>query len=117
VGGGAQEETSQWNREVERQRFIVVYPSGVAGAGPGIWRAERGAGLVEDLRFIAELIDTLKAAYNVDSTSVYANGLSNGGGMTFVLSCRLSDRIPAVGMAAPAPFLPWAGARTNGRCR
>jgi len=52
------------------------------------------------------LIDTLTAAYNVDPTRIYAKGLSNGGGMTFVLSCTLSDRIAAVGVVAPALFLP-----------
>jgi len=53
------------------------------------------------------LIDTLTAAYNIDLSRVYADGLSNGGGMAFVLSCMLSDRIAAVGMVGPALFLPW----------
>jgi polyhydroxybutyrate depolymerase len=53
------------------------------------------------------LIDTLKATYNVDSTRIYANGLSNGGGMAFVLSCTLSDRIAAVGMVGAAQLLPF----------
>jgi polyhydroxybutyrate depolymerase len=54
------------------------------------------------------LIDTLEAAYNIDPTRIYANGLSNGGGMAFVLSCTLSDRIAAVGMVAAAQFLPFS---------
>ena len=54
-------------------------------------------GLTRDVRFISELIDTLEAAYNIDPARIYANGLSNGGGMAFVLSCTLSDRIAAVG--------------------
>jgi polyhydroxybutyrate depolymerase len=54
------------------------------------------------------LIDTLEAAYNIDPTRIYANGLSNGGGMAFVLSCTLSDRIAAVGMVAAAQLLPWS---------
>ena len=68
---------------------------------------DRGAGLMKDVRFISELIDTLKAAYNIDPARIYANGLSNGGGMAFVLSCTLSDRIAAVGMVAAAQLLPW----------
>ena len=106
--GAAQKETSQWNRVAEREGLIVVYPSGDAGAGPRIWHVERDAALLmQDVRFIAELIDTLKAAYNIDSTRIFANGLSNGGGMAFVLSCTLSDRIAAVGMVAAAQLLPW----------
>jgi polyhydroxybutyrate depolymerase len=42
----------------------------------------------------------LEASYNIDTTLIYANGMSNGGGMAFVLSCTLSDRIAAVGMVS-----------------
>jgi poly(3-hydroxybutyrate) depolymerase len=63
--------------------------------------------LVKDVRFIAELIDKLKASYNIDAKRIYANGFSNGGGMAFVLSCTLSDRIAAVGMVGAAQTLPW----------
>ena len=67
-----------------------------------------GTGLQDDVRFISKLIDTLEAAYNIDPARIYANGLSNGGGMAFVLSCTLSDRIAAVGMVAAAHSLPWS---------
>jgi len=104
----AQKETSQWNEEAERQGFIAVYPSGSDDAVPRIWHVDRGAGLMRDVRFISELIDTLEARYNIDERMIYANGLSNGGGMAFVLSCTLSDRIAAVGMVAAAQLLPWS---------
>src|SRR2546429_6037060 len=39
---------------------------------------------------------------------IYANGLSNGGGMSFQLSCTLSDRIAAVGMVGAALLLPFS---------
>jgi polyhydroxybutyrate depolymerase len=96
-----QKEVSQWNRVADEYGFIVVYPSGVSGRGPRVWR-------VTDVRFISELIDTLEKAYNIDPTRIYANGLSNGGGMSFVLSCTLSDRIAAVGMVGAAHLLPWS---------
>jgi len=106
----AQMETSQWNRVADEHGFLVVYPSGISGRGPRAWPAGGGAELTEmtrDVRFISELIDTLGAHYNIDPARVYANGLSNGGGMAFVLSCTLSGRIAAVGMVATAIFLPW----------
>ena len=105
--GAAQRETSQWNELADSQGFIVVYPSGIGGKGVRSWHVEPGAGLMKDVRFISELIDTLKVSYNIDSTRIYANGLSNGGGMSFALSCMLSDRIAAVGMVAAAQTLPW----------
>ncbi len=108
LGPAAQRETSQWNKAAEEHGFIAVYPSGTEDDGPRIWHAERGAGLGRDVRFIADLIDTLEADYNIDPARIYANGLSNGGGMAFVLSCTLSDRIAAVGMVAAAQTLPWS---------
>ena len=104
----AQRETSQWNRVADREGFIVVYPSGLTGNGPIIWRAGRGPGLAKDVRFISDLIDTLSARYNIDPLRIYANGLSNGGGMAFVLSCTLSGRIAAVGLVGAAHLLPWS---------
>ena len=106
--GAAQKETSQWNKLADNRGFIVVYPSGIGGKGVRIWRAEPGSGLMKDVKFIAELIDTLKVSYNIDTTRIYANGLSNGGGMSFALSCTLSDRIAAIGMVAAAETLPWS---------
>jgi polyhydroxybutyrate depolymerase len=109
-GGGGwpahQRDTSGWNRLAESQGFIVVYPAG-SGA-PRAWSVDHGTGLLDDVGFISELIDTLEAGYNIDPTRIYANGLSNGGGMAFVLSCTLSDRIAAVGMVAAAYSLPWS---------
>ncbi len=97
---------SRWNGLAESQGFIVVYPSG--SDVPKIWHVDRGAGLTRDVTFIAALIDTLEAAYNIDPTRIYANGLSAGGGMAFVLSRTLSDRIAAVGLVAAAQPMDWS---------
>ena len=100
--------TSQWNRVADRYGFIVVYPSAIKGQGPQVWEFgdDRGATLI-DVRFIADLIDHVAGAYNIDRTRVYANGLSNGGGMSFALSCTMSDRIAAVGLVGTAFTVPW----------
>jgi polyhydroxybutyrate depolymerase len=103
----AQMEISGWNRMADEHGLIVVYPSGVAGRGPRAWHMDE-AGLATDVRFIADLLDTLQAAYAIDPMRIYADGLSNGGGMAFVLSCTMSNRIAAVGMVASAQLLPWS---------
>jgi polyhydroxybutyrate depolymerase len=96
---------SQWNRVADQHGFIVAYPS--AGGFPKIWHVDRVPGLAVDVRFIADLIDALAAQYNIDPARIYANGMSNGGGMAFVLSCTLSDRIAAIGMVSAAQSLAW----------
>jgi polyhydroxybutyrate depolymerase len=110
-GGGSypaqQMNMSGWNRLADEHGFIVVYPAGTGF--PRVFRAQGpGAGLTAEVRFFSGLIDTLTAAYNLDPRRIYADGLSNGGGMAFVLSCTLSDRIAAVGVVASAQFLPWS---------
>jgi len=97
---------TEWNRLADSQGFIVVYPSGLGGAGPRVWRV--GSDFAKDVRFISELIDRLEAAYNIDRSRIYASGFSNGGGMAFVLSCTMADRIAAVGMIGAAQTLPWS---------
>lgn len=107
--GASQRDISRWNELADAKGFIVVYPSGVGGKGVRIWRAEPGEDLAKDVGFISALIDTLSAHYDIDATRIFANGLSNGGGMSFALSCTLSNRIAAIGMVAPAQTLPWSG--------
>jgi len=109
----AQKESSQWNELADERSFIVVYPSGEVGDGPRSWNVHPGNGPAKDARYISDLIDTLSSTYNIDPTRIYANGLSNGGGMSFVLSCTLSDRIAAVGTVVAAQTLPFSWCRDS----
>lgn len=98
---------SQWNPIADREGFIVVYPSGTGF--PKRWQAfpqEPGDSL-KDVIFIADLIESLSAQYNIDPARIYVNGLSNGGRMTFLLGCELTDRIAATGTVAGAFVLPF----------
>ena len=95
---------SQWNTLADEQGFIVAYPAGTGG-GPKVFTLDRllsDGRRAPDIVFISELIDTIEAAYNIDPARIYANGLSNGGGMTYALSCTLADRIAAFGPLASA---------------
>jgi polyhydroxybutyrate depolymerase len=98
---------SGWNRLADEEGFIVVYPGG-EGTGPAVWhlRGHTAEGM-PDVVFISQLIESLRATYNIDPARIYANGLSNGGGMSFALSCRMSHRIAAVGLVGAAHLVPW----------
>ena len=104
--GAAQRGMSGWNAIADSAGFIVVYPDGVK-RGPRVWRSTSAAVVPFDVRFVSDLLDTLQARYRIDARRVYANGISNGGGMSFVLACTLSHRIAAVGLVGPALFLPF----------
>ena len=99
---------SHWNDLAEEDGFIVVYPAGMGL--PRHWMAYEKTGVVggtlKDVTFISDLIDTLQSEFAIDPDRIYANGLSNGGGMSFTLACKLSDRIAAIGGVAGAYVLP-----------
>ncbi|MCU0521014.1 MAG: alpha/beta hydrolase-fold protein [Anaerolineae bacterium] len=102
-----QRDISAWNDLADEHGFIVVYPMGTRF--PLRWQVGGDPG--RDVMFISDLIDALAAQYSIDPDRVYANGLSNGGGMSFALACHLSDRIAAFGSVSGAYVLPWAACR------
>lgn len=103
-----QMEISGWNTLADQHGFIVVYPQGTSF--PLRWTTHAvdssAAGLPDDTGFIADLIDRLSAEYNIDPQRIYANGLSNGGGMSNRLACELADRIAAIGGVSGAYLYP-----------
>lgn len=100
---------SHWNQVADEAGFLVVYPTG--SGFPLRWhcngRLNKAEQARQDVQFISDLIDQLKKEYNIDEARIYANGLSNGGGMSFLLACRLSQRIAAIGSVGGAYLLPW----------
>ncbi|MGA9398871.1 MAG: PHB depolymerase family esterase [Anaerolineaceae bacterium] len=103
-----QMQLSGWNNLADEYGFIVVYPSGTGF--PKHWHdtghSEVGEDPLVDLKFISDLIDELEQEYSIDKTRIYANGLSNGGGMSVFLACTLSNRIAAVGIVSGAYLVP-----------
>lgn len=92
-----------FNRLADMEGFIVVYPDGIDkhwndGRGLQAYRAHREN--IDDVGFISTLIDRLVRTLNVDTTRIYAAGISNGGQFSQRLACELSDRIAAIGVVA-----------------
>lgn len=97
-----------WNELADEYGFLVVYPRGTGfplhwNVSPIIEDQDKAQ---EDVVFFRDLIDHLCQAYNLDRGRIYANGMSNGGGMTHLLACKLSDRIAAFGSVAGAFLYP-----------
>jgi polyhydroxybutyrate depolymerase len=105
-GGGTasgQETLSGFSTKAEQVGCIVVYPEGVADPSSGKRNFADGRGLnyaeqqgVDDVAFIAGLLDAVSAATPVDRLRVYSCGISNGGLMSQRLGEQLSDRIAAI---------------------
>src|SRR5690606_20552243 len=78
--------------------FAVVMPHG-EGAIPR-WEVDPDPEANADLQFIAAVLDQVEAELCIDTSRVYATGLSNGAFMSSVLACSMADRFVAVAPVA-----------------
>ncbi len=87
--------------------FLIVHPNGTLdGQGNRFWNTFGGASTVDDVGFIADLIISLQATYNLDANRIYATGMSNGGFMSYALACELNDRIAAIASVTGSMITP-----------
>jgi polyhydroxybutyrate depolymerase len=112
-GGNAQnaERMTGFTDLVERERLIAVYPDGTGRLPTTLltWNADHCCGSamtnrVDDVGFIAALLDTLAARYPVDAARIYVTGMSNGGMMAHKLARELPQRIAAIAPVVGAIF-------------
>ncbi|MBT3872235.1 MAG: T9SS type A sorting domain-containing protein [Flavobacteriaceae bacterium] len=78
--------------------FLLVHPQGTILNGNQHWNVGfPGSGsTTDDLGFTEALIDELANLYAINLDRVYGTGMSNGGFMSFLLACQLSEKIAAV---------------------
>lgn len=85
--------------------FAVVTPNGTGN--PLHWDVGVDVDANADLAFVHDLLGQLEAELCVDTSRVYATGLSNGAMMTSTVACTMADRFAAVapvsGLLHPEP--------------
>jgi polyhydroxybutyrate depolymerase len=92
----------------EQAGFIAVFPNGYSrlpGGNIATWNAGICCGKardkdIDDVGFIKQVINDMKIKANIDAKRVYANGMSNGGMMSYRLACELADSITAIASVA-----------------
>ena len=82
----------------DTEGFLLVHPEGTTFIGNQFWNVGFPglSSTVDDVGFTEALIDELATLYAIDLDRVYATGMSNGGFMSFLLACQLSEKIAAV---------------------
>lgn len=109
-GGGSNAEVmrrySGLDATADAEGFVAVYPSGSGRLeGALTWNGGSCCGHarrreVDDVAFVAALLDDLGAVMRIDRRRVFATGISNGGILAYRLACELSDRIAAIAPVA-----------------
>jgi polyhydroxybutyrate depolymerase len=102
-GGGGNgekaERISRISRQSDKDGFLLVYPDAVGrnwNDGRAVRKYLSHRKNIDDVGFIAALIDKLKSDYAIDPKRVYVSGASNGGMMAHRLACELTDKITAI---------------------
>lgn len=104
LGSAVQAERSYGFRDLaEKKNFIAVFPDGIDHH----WNDGREGGLasvrsIDDIAFIAALLDRLAADYRIDPKRIYAAGISNGAMFSYALATKLNPRFAAIGTVAGA---------------
>ena len=105
--GGARTQTG-FSTLGARVGAIVVYPAGSGRLGTRrllTWNDETCCAYaqrahVDDRGFVRALLDTLVASYAIDTTRIFATGISNGGMMAYLVGCDDADRVAAIAVVS-----------------
>lgn len=102
---GAVRYQTDFDKLADREGFIAVFPAGHHSNFTDRllqWNDGRPTtkdpsfNMIDDVGFVAALLDDVAKYFNIDKNRVYATGISNGSMMTYRLACELSDRIAAI---------------------
>lgn len=98
VGSGVQiAELTRFDEQAERLGWIAAYPDAhEPGLPHGGWSTYATPVPVDDVGFIASIVDELRRSERVDAAYVYAAGFSRGGMLAYRLGCELADRFAAI---------------------
>jgi len=93
---------SQMSNFANPQNIAVVYPQGINYTGGLTWNVGVwwDASEYDDVGYLNALIDSVISNFEIDTSRIYACGMSTGGFMAYELACELSDRIVAFGSVA-----------------
>lgn len=88
-----------------RDGFIVVYPKGLGNRWNSDLNSPRFPGYyehVDDVGFVAKVIEDVERTYKIDPRRVYVTGMSNGALLTQMVAGQLTDKIAAAASVAGA---------------
>ncbi len=93
------------SRKSDQAGFLVVYPEGSGSKELRTWEAGQRRGPdagdhPNDVEFVRALLAELPKLLSIDTTRVYAAGISNGGMLCYRLASELSDRFAAIASVA-----------------
>lgn len=108
-GGNADniEDTTNFTQKALKEKFIVVYPYGTGLLKKVLltWNCGFCCGYalrknIDDIGFVRSLYEHILNNYPINTSRVYATGISNGGIMSYYVGAALSDIFAAIAPVA-----------------
>ncbi len=95
---------NRFNELSDKEDFIIVYPQGMYKS----WNdnnkrsnySKARKENINDVGFIEQMTYYLSSKYSIDTSNIFACGISNGGLMSATLAVKLPNQIKAIGMVA-----------------
>lgn len=84
----------------ERDQVILIAPEGIEKSWNDGRQTKANKQGIDDVKFIRQLLKSLEAEYAIDTTRIYATGISNGGFMTSRLGCEMGNKLAAIAVVA-----------------
>jgi polyhydroxybutyrate depolymerase len=97
-GASIHAEHSSLSPFADAEGFVAVFPNGTGT--PVRWNLQDPLAANADLAYVDAVLDQLETDLCIDTTRVYATGLSNGAGMTSLVGCVRADRFAAIAPVA-----------------
>jgi polyhydroxybutyrate depolymerase len=85
---------TQFSAKAQQEGFAVAFPNGTGT--PVRWDANTASNPNHDLEYVDRMLDEIGAIRCIDTSRVYATGLSYGAIMSSFLTCTRTDRFAAV---------------------
>ncbi|MBD1391234.1 hypothetical protein IC617_17545 [Neiella sp. HB171785] len=95
----------------KRDDVLVVYPQGLKALPEGFemagtqWDIHWGTN-TKDAEFLVAMIDQLQQEYSLSPKHTYLTGHSNGGYMSYLMACEMSEQVPIAAIAPVGGNLP-----------
>lgn len=99
--GAVFEEQARFAPAADRHDYLVAYPNGVWRAfNAGTCCGKPAEDNIDDVGFVAALVEKVSGRYCVDRDRVYGTGFSNGAMLTHRIACERPDLFTAIAPVA-----------------
>jgi polyhydroxybutyrate depolymerase len=81
-----------WDNQADKAHFLVAYPNsiGLAWNTGGGCCGQAATKNIDDVGFIAAMVQQISQEVDTDQSRIYATGISNGGILDYTLACQTS---------------------------